>query len=421
MQRRIGGLVLGQLAVIAIASSALAAETGAVQAGQERVVVLDTTGFWRLHHTLKPPVIQFDDGPKPVLLNQRWLNAETPEPPADWRTLEFDDSRWLRGPARIACKTAFLSRLCMRGKFKVTDPAKVQDLSLTLAYQGGAIVYLNGKEITRAHLSSAKDATPDSAKPYPLEAYLTETGGLLPARNWRQETSEERLRRYALRERTLSQVVIPGPLLRKGTNVLAIEIVRAPYHKVVDQKKGTLDSNWKRHGFPIDFCFNSCEFNRVQLTAASGDGLLPNATRPQGFQVWSSNLMASDYDLDFGDACEPLMPIRIVGARNGSFSGKVVVGSTRVIKGLKVVATDLKGDGGTIPASAVQVRYSTAWGRESGVWGLAFGYTDVKHWRYPREMSLLGALAEAPLAEFPVRTKQPSSNDLIDLCVAKVT
>ena len=30
-----------------------------------RTVILDTTGFWRLHHTLRPPVIQLPDGLKP--------------------------------------------------------------------------------------------------------------------------------------------------------------------------------------------------------------------------------------------------------------------------------------------------------------------------------------------------------------------
>ena len=48
------------------------------------VVVLDTTGFWRMHHTLRPPVIQTPQGPTPLMANRRWLNDETPEPPKDW-------------------------------------------------------------------------------------------------------------------------------------------------------------------------------------------------------------------------------------------------------------------------------------------------------------------------------------------------
>jgi hypothetical protein len=37
-------------------------------------------------------------------------------------------------------------------RFGVSDPAKVSGLSLTLAYRGGVVVCLNGKEIWRSHL-----------------------------------------------------------------------------------------------------------------------------------------------------------------------------------------------------------------------------------------------------------------------------
>ncbi len=87
------------------ATVATAQETGASEA--KPVVVLDTAGVWRAHQTLKPPVIELADGMKPVLVKQKWLNWETPAPPADWTKVELDDSAWLRGPARIACRTAY--------------------------------------------------------------------------------------------------------------------------------------------------------------------------------------------------------------------------------------------------------------------------------------------------------------------------
>ena len=127
------GLVLLFSAVAA--TVATAQETGASEA--RPVVVLDTEGVWRAHQTLNPPVIEMADGMKPVLVNQKWLNWETPAPPADWTKVELDDSAWLRGPARIACRTAYLARLCLRGRFTVTDPAKVGDLRLAVGYHGG--------------------------------------------------------------------------------------------------------------------------------------------------------------------------------------------------------------------------------------------------------------------------------------------
>ena len=77
----------------------------------------------------------------------------------------------------------------------------------------------------------------------------------------------------------------------------------------------------------------------------------PNVTRPEGLQVWNSPSLRTDFALDFGDPCETLRPVVICGARNGAFSEKVVLGSTKPIRGLKATLGGLQGPGGTIPAS----------------------------------------------------------------------
>lgn len=90
------------------------------QEDSKKTVILDTTGFWRMYQVFKPPVVKFDNGLKPVLaLERKWLHEETPPPPEGWMQPDFDDSKWLCGPARIACDTEFLARLCLRGKFLV--------------------------------------------------------------------------------------------------------------------------------------------------------------------------------------------------------------------------------------------------------------------------------------------------------------
>lgn len=62
---------------------------------------------------------------------------------------------------------------------------------------------------------------------------------------------------------------------------------------------------------------------------------------------------------EHGDPNDPLQPIRLVGVRNGVFSGQVVVSSDKAIKDLRVKAGGLNHADGKheIPAANVQVRY----------------------------------------------------------------
>ena len=47
-----------------IVGISLAAFAAGEKTQPRRVVVLDTAGLWRMHHTLKPPVVQTDKGLK---------------------------------------------------------------------------------------------------------------------------------------------------------------------------------------------------------------------------------------------------------------------------------------------------------------------------------------------------------------------
>jgi len=149
----------------------------------------------------------------------------------------------------------------------------------------------------------------------------------------------------------------------------------------------------KRHKrrTPFDLRWCPCTIRHAQLTAAGPGGVVQNAVRPPGVQLWNSNLLANDFALDFGDTAEKLRPVEIVGVRGGSFSGEVVLGSEKAIHGLRTTMGVLRGPG-AIPASAVRIRCAVPWGDESGAAG-----------RYPTEPGLLGALAESPPKEIPVR------------------
>ena len=77
-------------------------------------------------------------------------------------------------------------------------------------------------------------------------------------------------------------------------------------------------------------------------------------------QLWNADVTEEVLELDYGSVCEPLKPIRIVAARNGRFSGQIVLGSTAEIAGLSAKVSDLRhaGGGGAIAAEAAKIRYA---------------------------------------------------------------
>jgi len=81
-------------------------------------------------------------------------------------------------------------------------------------------------------------------------------------------------------------------------------------------------------------------------------------------------------------------PIELAGVRNGTFAAQLVVTATEPINGLNAVASGLKG-AGTIPASAVRVRYA-----------LLDGQTTLPP-RHKKRVVAFDSLAEAPPAEVP--------------------
>jgi glycosyl hydrolase family 123 len=95
----------------------------------------------------------------------------------------------------------------------------------------------------------------------------------------------------------------------------------------------------------------------VMVVAVSGAAAEDAATT---LRVWNSDLLNVNSGAKTSDS-SPLRPISVVGARNGWFSGKAVVGSSGPIKDLKATASDLKGEGGSIPAARVNIRYGVPW------------------------------------------------------------
>jgi len=289
----------------------------------------------------------------------------TPPPAEGWQTRGFDDSTWalLRGPFCISPGFKWgkgiyrsIPMLCLRGKFQVADPAGVKDLKLSLVYQGGVAVYVNGREIARRHLPEGKLEPTSLAEDYPKEAFVDEKGVQLRKGKAFTRGKGGKKPEYVYKERyrQFKDLVIPASALKKGINIVALELHRAPYLEIFfnkDRGGGYLMQKlgWSRIGVWD-----------VSLTAGPGAAATPNpghAGRPEGIRVWNQPTEQDVGPDTYGDPVDPLRPIVLSGVRNGRFSGQIVVGSPKPISGLKVECTDLKGTAGVIPASQVRIRY----------------------------------------------------------------
>jgi len=160
----------------------------------------------------------------------------TASPPGRWMQPDFDDSGWGRYSSDLTAvvggygyeQSSACALLCLRTRFGVTDPARVRDLTLELEYRGGVVVYVNGQELARQHLPEGTLEVQTPAEQYPPDALVDEYGNPL----FRTERpAGENLQQYEKRIRKLS-VRVPAGVLRKGGNVLALQIHAAPDDKI---------------------------------------------------------------------------------------------------------------------------------------------------------------------------------------------
>jgi len=372
------------LGVVVLCGAGVLPGSAAGQGSGGGGAVLDSaSSFWRVYYVMSAPVIRNGKETKKL----RTLFEETPAPPQEWTKAEFDDSPWTRVAgkplipkvsrdsrskepgesfsAETEGSSPALGLICMRGRFGVGDPAGAS-LRLSLRYRGGVIVYVNGTEVGRANM--AKDASgPDALA---------------------DDYDQAALKGARVRS---AEVAIPSKALRRGGNVLAVEVHRAPYPAEANDWITNRGGSFKAYRF----IWASCGLDGLALVSGSPGAVTANVARPRGFQVWNSSPMQPDMDLDYGDPFEPLRPIKLVGTRNGVCSGKVVVGNDQPIRGLKGVITDLSAGQGKIPASAVQVRYAIPTAEE-----------PVLEDHYSAQADLLDGLSEKPLAVVEVRKKK---------------
>jgi len=391
-----------ELTSLSSAAFVLAMACGGVGAGADATVVLDSTTLWRQYHMARNAFVRHADGSvvpyhidfarfaKPLDSGIGERPQCSPLPPADWADPAFDDSTWprVRLPQPVLAlggdgqfqgsggRTFFrpydMSVVLVRGTFEVGDPAQVKSCKLSLDYWGGAVAYLNGREVARGHLAGGRHDLMALAEDYPIEAFTTPNGKPL-------YPDDERNRdRLALRDRRLRDVPVPSALLRKGANVLAIAV-----HTAVTPRQGL--PSYGQTGWP------PVGLVGAELTASPAGAAAANSSRPRGVQVWNCAAYDTVTAFDYGALAEPLRPVVVRAARNGVFSGRLMVSSDQAIKGLRASVTDLvQPQGGAEIPAAVRVRYA-----EPAV--------AAKSWTQPfRFDGLLDAIPEEiPVAALP--------------------
>jgi len=377
--------------VLAMASLGIGAEPPAAipaadGAESDAVVVLDSNSLWRHFVVSRCAYVRAADGklepcdlvpltgrqhtwptvdPRPAA-----STAPSPLPPADWAGPAMDDGDWprVRLPqpvenypsgygSRPQIRQGGTAALLVRGKFGVRDPAQVKACTLSLDYWGGVVVYINGEEAFRGHVPGKNPDLLALAEGYPVEAFTTPDGKPNKLLEFRDKQFAQRL---ALRARSARDINIPVALLRPGVNVLAIEVHTAPAHNMYGLNFGADGTG--RIWPPIGLL-------NVRMTVSPVGAAVANAARPRGVQVWNCAAYDTVTAFDYGDPFEPLRPIVIRAARNGVFSGRLMVGSDRPIKGLKASVSGLvqAGGGVKLPPSAMRVRYAVP-GAEAKSW-----------------------------------------------------
>ena len=341
-----------------LAGLALAGTLCGATTARADVEVLGERTAWRFSMTFRP----FGGQSEKVLppRRTRWVRwGETlaaPLPPTDWQTPGFPDDGWprRRGPFLEGYgggRYTGTAVICLRARFGVDDPRQAKGLKLDLAYRGGAVVYLNGREIARGHMPDGKLDLLTAAAAYPREVYVTPDGEAMLPDYGRRKPPADVLGRYEARIRRTS-VELPPDALRAGTNVLALELHRV--EPPTDLPLGGRELNWETVGLL-----------EARLTAPAGSGVKanPSPADEAKVQVWTATpLLRVGVDADYADPFEPAPPVRLTAPINGFSSGQVVVTAPAGRKGFaypQVTPTDLKGPGGrSIPSSAVRIRYA---------------------------------------------------------------
>lgn len=356
---------MNQATRIAIATFSLLSLAAAVAADDPNVLTQDS--LWRTSITWRFNAVgAAKDAKEPENRSTadawgwgRWIKTDftepTPLPAEGWQAAEFDDSSWPRRRADWQGRYGYdaggyAAVIALRARFAVADPATAAGLKLHLGYLGGVVLYVNGAEIARKHLSAGPITPLTLAEDYAAEVFLapdTTDASLRKAEGRSPRVAGETAARYEQRIRKAA-IDIPASALRKGVNVLAVEVHRTAIPSAVAALK------WE--------AWSTAAVVELKLTAPASAGVRGPANNPDApAWVWTDEpITLAGGDVQYGDDLEPLRPIRLLAPQNGVASGQAVVASPAGIEKLSASVSNLSAGGSTIPAKAVRVRYGLA-------------------------------------------------------------
>lgn len=377
------------LSIVALAAVCLgpvitvrATEQAEENSGNGRSILTERS-WWRCHVTHRIPVFRINNEIKKAMkvyhVRDPLERYSSPLPPNNWATPEFErDDEWsrLRGPCfspgvwKVAVGQPWFDAgfhrfqrtrecralVCIRGRFRIADLAQTGELTLSVAYRGGVVAYVNGKEVARGHLPKERKGGLEAlADDYPAEAFIKKdaAGKNIGEIRWGWGDPKKYASQLKLRVRRLERIRIPRSHLRAGVNVLAIELHRAPYHGAALSKGMSLRK------------YDKFQWSTVGLVSldlrATGSGVLPNTRPPKELRVWNQPMLQPvEFDVA-GDGVEPLRPIRLSGPRGAVVCGQVVAASAEPVNGLRATCTGFQGSNGegALPAECAETLYAT--------------------------------------------------------------
>ncbi len=338
---------------------------------------------WRCNFAWQGEVVKWPDGALSGIVYSRREKRHKPSgkmpevvgaPPAEWKSPDFDDTEWAfsSGPIVHAGFRKDLAVMYLRGRLWVKDPSALKKVSLSVGYIGGLVVYLNGKDVGRGHMPKGDIEAGTPAEVYPKDVYVDENGKLLLY-------SKEIARK---RTRTLT-MDLPVSLLRKGENILALEIHRAPTLSVFYTAKRP--RSWRRRGGQ----WTHVALKSFSMDVSPAGSMSTTVGKMQQVAVWPGNPLVEVFSGDAGELRGDDWKLKVAAARNGGFDAVVCVTAAGKLRSLEVVPGDFKGKGGVIPSKNVLVRF--------GVWG-GLPPANSKHRHVGDYLGVLACKPVLPLA-----------------------
>lgn len=283
--------------------------------------------------------------------------------PPGWETLDFNDRDWVgfnlplpEGSDVWGRGGNNIGHVAARGLFAVEDPARAGSLRLTLAYRGGVVVYLNGVEIARQHLTEGDDVANLLSESYGKEAWFANHDDSRPIERNNAHQHADWLREHRLRH--LRDLELPAPLLRPGLNVLAVLVNSAP--NPLDHT-GRFQFHGQGLGWPRirNGAFLPVGLVEAELTASGGGVVAPHLQHPEGVRVWPASPLTDITPESFPRPGDEQGALRLVGPRGGQASAPIIASSRTAIPAPRVQVTALQGDNGSIPAQQIRLLHAS--------------------------------------------------------------